>query len=274
MQAYSSVKTSILIVNYNSSDFIELSLYALKKLSRYPYKVLIGDNNSEKRDYENLISFSKKYDNIDIEKYETKLTGSIAHGTALNKLIHKVNTPYFSVLDADATWLVNGWDELLINELNEKVKAVGTQAPLKKAQNFPLMFAILFETETFRKLDIDFRPKKGNHRLDTGWELSEKYLNAGFTGKNLEYLNTRTYKKGPFQNIIAGEYYLNQNYNTIIASHFGRGSSLGKAKYNKSYKKIIYKIPYFGSIMLRKKGIKERNKWLKICKNIIDEQQK
>ncbi len=269
MQENNTVKISILIVNYNSSDFIELSLYALKKLSKYPYKVLIGDNNSEKKDYENLISVSKKYNNVYIERYETDLIGSIAHGTALNTLTNKVDTPYFSVLDADATWLAYGWDELLINELNESVKAVGTQAPVKKNQHFPLMYAILFETKTFKSLNIDFRPQKDIKGKDTGWELSEKYLKAGFKGKNLEYLNTRTYKKGPFQSIIAGEYYLNQDYNRIIASHFGRGSSLGKAKYNKSY---FYKIPYFGSIMLKKKGLREKNKWIEICKNIIDEQ--
>ena len=45
---------SILIVNYNSADFTELSLYALKKLTCYPYDVYILDNYSAAEDYEKL----------------------------------------------------------------------------------------------------------------------------------------------------------------------------------------------------------------------------
>jgi hypothetical protein len=266
-------KTTILIVNYNSSEFINLSLYALKKLSSNDYLVYIMDNNSERQDYEKLKQFISEYDNINLWRKETDLTGSIAHGTALNELTKKVETPYFSILDADATWLKKDWDKILIKQLNEKVKCIGTQAPVGKSENFPLMFAILFETETFKKLNIDFRPEDIAKSQDTGWELREKYLKAGFQGKNIEYLNTRVYKKGNFKDLIGvGEYYLDKDYSQIFASHFGRGSSLGRAKYNKSKLKYLYKIPFIGSYLIKKKGLNEKNEWIAICKKIINEQ--
>ncbi len=263
---------SILIVNYNTSAFVKLSIFALEKLSSYPYHIYIMDNNSEKKDYESLKKHINNNENVSLFRNETNLTGSIAHGTALNELVTKVKTPYFSILDADATWLKKGWDKILLNKLDNKIKVIGTQASGNKPKDFPLMFAILFETETLIKLNIDFRPKDISLLQDTGWEIREKYLKAGFKGKYLDYLNTRTYKKGPFKKIIAGEYYLDNNYSQIFASHFGRGSSLGYAKYNRGFTRILYKIPFFGKHLLRRKGIYEKNKWIEICKTIINEQ--
>lgn len=77
-----------------------------------------------------------------MERVRTNLTGSMAHGTALNALAKKVNTPYFSILDADATWLKKNWDQILIEEINNRVKVIGTQASGNKPKDFPLMFSL------------------------------------------------------------------------------------------------------------------------------------
>ena len=261
---------TILIVNYNSADFINLSLYALKKLTRNSYKVFILDNDSKIKDYEKLKSYTSKYKNIYLERMDTKLTGSMAHGTALNELIKKVSTPYFSILDADATWLKKDWDEILINKITDRTKVIGTQAPLQKSQDFPLMFAILFETETFKKLAIDFRPKDLTKNQDTGWEMREKYLSAGYQAINLTFKNTRTYKNGPFKNLSTiGEFYLENNYKNIFASHFGRGS-------NPFAKQILFiKKRYLRTILLPINYILwhiEKRGWIYICKKIINKQ--
>jgi len=264
---------SLITVNYNSSEFIELTLYALEKLTKNSYQVFIIDNNSQIKDYKKLEKIVAKYDNVFIERNETPPKGaSMAHGTSLNYLAKKVNTPYLSVLDADATWLRKNWDEIIINQMDDKVKVIGTQAPGEKPQDFPLMFTILFETKIFKELNIDFRPKDPSQLQDTGFELREKYLNAGYQGKNIELKSTRTYKNGPFKDIICAEYYLDNNYDNIFASHFGRGSNLGTPKYLKGWKKYLYRLPYLGQYLLTQKGKKEKRQWIKICKKIIDEQ--
>ncbi|MFA6518492.1 MAG: glycosyltransferase [Candidatus Shapirobacteria bacterium] len=266
---------TVFIVNYNSADFIDISLYALSKLSGYPYKVVIRDNNSNLRDYQKLVNICRKYPNTKVVRSHTPLRGSLAHGTALNYLCKNINTPYFSILDADAIWLIKNWDKILINKLNKKVKAIGTQVALdsNKPKDFPIMFSILFETKTFKNLNIDFRPDKSDIVKDTGYQLREKYLSNHFLGKIIEMRNTRVYHSGPFKNVICAEYYLDTDYNNIFSSHFSRGSSLGKAKYIKNMSIISpYRIPFFGDYLLQLKGMMEKHHWINICRKIIDSQ--
>ena len=261
---------TVLIVNFNSSEFIDLSLYALSKLTKNPYKVLIIDNGSKISDYKKLEIFCSKYENYHVEREETDLRGSTAHGTALNKLTSMVDTPYFSILDADATWLIKDWDEICINKLDDKVKVIGTQAPQGKPQDFPLMFTILFDTEIFKSLNIDFRPNDLTKVRDTGWEMREKYHDAGYIGENIILKNTREYKDGPLNKIICGEYYL-EGVPHIFASHFGRGSTFGASKYNKGMP-FFYRLPFLGKFLRQRKGAGEKKLWLQLCKKIIDSQ--
>lgn len=262
---------TICIVHFNDADFMLNSLSCLEKLTKNSYQVFIMDNGSRLEHYHKLEKGVEKYANVFLERKETKLRGSLAHGTALNELVAKVDTPYFSVLDADATWLIKNWDEILINHLNDNIKTIGTQAEKSKPQDFPLMFAILFDTETFKKLDIDFRPKDLSKIQDTGWEMREKYLKAGYRGENIVMRNTRTYKEGPFKDLIGvAEYYL-KGHSHIFASHFGRGATLGSAKYRKGTN-FIYRLPILGRLPRKLKGRKEIKKWLGICQTIVNEQ--
>jgi hypothetical protein len=81
---------------------------------------------------------------------------------------------------------------------------------------------------------------------------------------------TREYKEGPFRDVICGEYYL-EGYDEIFACHFGRGSSLGAAKYKKWNKLLT--LPIINSIARKLKGYKERKQWLDTCRKIIEGQQ-
>lgn len=265
-------KISVLIVNFNSADFIGLSLRSLKKLTKSEYDVFIIDNGSRLSDYLKLKKICSKYHNIFLERWETDLRGSVAHGTALNYLANKVKTPFFSILDADATWLIKDWDEILIKKINDSIKVIGTQAPEPKPQDFPLMFAILFETKAFKGLNVDFRPKDLKAMQDTGFEIREKYLKAGFVGKNIQMRNTRKYKDGPFGRLLVAEFYLDED-KEIFASHFGRGSSLGQAKYGKDgLLKFIYLFPFLGKSLKRLQGKREKNRWINICDSIVNNQ--
>ncbi len=263
---------TICITHFNDTDFVLNTLYCLENLTKNNYKVFILDNSSENKNYERLKEGAKEYPNVFIRRREIDLRGSVAHGTALNDLVKKIDTPYGVILDADCTFLIKNWDEILINELDDKVKIIGTQAPIgsTKPQDFPLMFAVLFETETFKELNIDFRPKEHIKGRDTGYEMREKYLNAGYKGKVIRMKNTRIYKKGPFANIICAEYYLD-GYNHIFASHFGRGSSFGMVKYKKDTS-FIYRIPIIGRLLRKIRGGREKKEWIEICKEIVDGQ--
>jgi glycosyltransferase involved in cell wall biosynthesis len=271
----SNYKLSILIVNFNSADFIAVSLKSLFALTKNDFKVHIVDNGSRRRDFRRLLKIVARYDsrnNIFVEGWKTSLRGSLAHGTVLNYLVKKVDTPYFAILDADALWLRKNWDEILISRINDRVKVFGTQAFINSTKpiDFPLMFAILFETKTFRELNIDFRPQNVAAYQDTGYELREKYLNHNFSGGLLNIKSTRNYKQGPFKDIIADEYYLSGDLN-IFASHFGRGSTLGAAKYLSTKYRFWYKLPVLGRLLLKIHGGKEKLAWINICRQIIND---
>lgn len=263
--------TTILTVNFNSSEFVLNSLWCLERITKHPYKFIVADNGSELADYKKLEAGCKTFKNVTCYRKENfTLRGSMAHGTTLNELVKMVDTPYFSILDADATWLAKDWDDIVIKHINDKVKVVGTQAPATKPQDFPLMFCILFETEAFNSLNIDFRPKDIEQKQDTGFELREKYLNAGFEGGLIEMRNTRQFQKGPFSSLVGvAEYYLDGNEDQIFASHFGRGSSLGANKYQKGLKGRLYRFPKLGAYLLKRKGLAEKRSWIETCKTLI-----
>ena len=263
---------TICIVNFNSSEFVLNTLYCLDKITKNSYNVIIRDNNSRLQDFLNLKNFVEDRFNVDLYRVENfNYIGSIAHGLAINDLLKKINSKYGVILDADCTFLIKNWDEILINEINDEYPIIGTQAPSlsDKPQDFPLMFAILFDVEIMKQLSIDFMPKNIEEFQDTGYELRKKYLENGYKSKLITDRNTRVYKRGPFKNLICAEYYLN-GFNSIFASHFGRGSTLGSSKYLNTRKKFIYTLPYIGSRLLILKGKKEKKKWIELCKSIVD----
>lgn len=258
---------AVVIVNYNTSDFIENSLYALAKLTKNNYKVIICDNGSYYLDKWKLKKVVSKYKNVELFFRKQSTRGSMGHGEALNILIDKIDTPYAVILDADATFLKKDWDEILLNQLDDRVKIIGAapaENPLKPS-DFPLTYAVLFDTEVFKTLKIDIRPKNPKIGKDTGWEMREKFLKNGFDGKILEEKRTREYKQGPFRNVICGEYYL-EGCDGVFACHFGRGATLGAAKYykgNRLFKLLL--IP-----LIKMKGYTEKRAWLGICKDIVE----
>lgn len=263
---------TICLVHFNDTDFVITSLLALKKLTKNPYQVFIKDNGSKRKNLFKLAKAVRSYDNVFLSKQPEgfNLRGSMAHGTALNDLVKRVKTPYLVILDADCCLLKKNWDEMLISKINEQVKAIGTMAPASKHQDFPLMFAILLHSQTFFNLQIDFRPKDLGQKQDTGFEMREKYLKAGFSGLNIPFKNTRDYKQGPFHDILGvDEYYLAED---IFASHFGRGATSGAAKYAKGTN-FIFRLPILGKALRIARGKKEKKKWVKICHRIIEQQQ-
>ena len=261
------------IVNYNTSDFIEMSLFAMAKLTKNSYKVIICDNGSRYLDKRKLKKIISRYGNAELFFRKQSTSGSMGHGEALNLLIEKIDTPYGVILDADATFLKNGWDDILINHLGAKVKIIGCP-PVKnptKPSDFPSVYATLFDTETFKSLKIDMRPKEYKAGLDTAWEMREKFLEKGYQCKVLDARNTRGYKEGPFRDLVCTEYYL-EGYDMIFACHFGRGATLGAAKYYKGNK--LLNLPGINYIIKRAMGWREMRKWLDVCKEIIEGQRK
>jgi len=264
--------TTILTVNYNTSDFIELMLYAFEKLTYYPYKVIVCDNYSSDKEILKIAKVAQKYSNVEVIFREQTQAGSIGHGEAMDLLVSKVESPYFVTMDADCTFLAKDWDKKLISKINGNIKSIGTALPENKVNHkpldFPLVFAVLYETNTFKKLHPSFMPGdiKQDKSKDTGWQIREKYLSNGYKGIVFKGINTRYAKDTPFDNVLCAVYYFKD---TLIASHFSRGSSYGAAKYNNRW---LFKIPYFSRFIRKYIGLKEKQQWINLCYSIIDKE--
>ncbi len=270
---------TVCMAHRNAGDFVEIMLYAFEKLSTYPYKLIIRDNSSTQSEFAKLKKVLAKYPNLDINLYthETSLRGSSAHGETLNDLVTKIDTEYGVIMDTDATFLMKGWDKILIDSLTDKMPIYGTQPDVHggKPLDFPLMFGVLFKTDVMKSLNVDWRPTDISKLQDVGWQCREKYHAAGLSGGVIYDFNTRTYKEGPYASIICSEYYLNpQDKSRIFASHFGRGSmpnskSLIRLKPTNPLFKAINKVLLLPNYI---KWASDKKKWINITKKIIDDE--
>lgn len=263
---------TVLTVNYNSSDFVGIMLYALRKLTRSPYKVIICDNGSVEEDKQNLAGYVKGYENTELIFRQQTGPGSIAHGEALDILIRKADTKYTVVMDADCTFLIKDWDLILTGMIDDVTKIAGSTSPAERGGGrigkgeFPMPFAALFETETYRKLGISCMPGDILKGQDSCWQWADKFLGAGFKGGVLIPKNTRDFKEGPFADLTGVEEYYTDT-GDLVASHFGRGSTSGAHKYFR-----WLKAPLISKYIKRYYGGIEKRKWIYRCREIIDSQ--
>lgn len=263
---------TVLTVNYNTADFIELMLYALYKLTLNPYKVIICDNGSKDSEIIKLAKVVQKYDNIELILRKQSSFGSIGHAEAMDLLVSKVDTKYFVTMDSDALFLSKGWDKDIISSIDENVKVIGTALPSTKGSrkpvDFPLVFAVLYETATYHDINPSFMPGdlQEDNTKDTGWEIREKYLSHGIKSIVFHSHNTRFVTDTPFKELICAVYYFKGK---LIASHFGRGSSGGVAKY---HHKWWFKVPLISRFIRKYIGLKEKKEWIQTCQNIVNKE--
>lgn len=264
-------KITILLVNYNTSKFVEILLFSLQKLTLSSYKVIICDNGSNDNEILQLSNTVRKYKDVDVIFRLQSVGGSIAHGQALDILIEKVNTKYTVIMDSDCVLLMRGWDKYMINQIKNKIQMVGS-AEIEDVNvnrigtSFVLPFLCMFNTKTFKSLKISCLPGDIKKGQDVCWEWEKKYKEKNFECSKFIGKSTRRNNKIEFSDIVGVENYYTKD-NKIIASHFGRGSSLGFAKYKSWYFKSI---PYLSKILNNFYGQSQINKWIFKSKKIIE----
>lgn len=272
---------TIVLTNYNTVDFIELLLYALSKLTRHPYQVLINDNGSTQEQKLRLLALMARYPACLLHCRDSKgESGSLAHGRALDLLMTYVQTPYAVVFDSDAVVLKRHWDAWILDQLVGKVKMAGTPLGERwaggKPTDWPLPFLAGLEMETFRQLGVSWQPildEQSRPRVtagvvqDTAWELRPEYQKHGWQARLLFPQNTRYWQRGPFRTLVGvEEYYTDKDCNDLFASHFGRGHSRGQAK----YKEWQYRVPVVGTFLAHRAGERDIRAWIATCRSIID----
>lgn len=119
-------KATICIVNYKTLDFIRLCLRSIRKFTKYPYEVIVVDNDSadESLDYLRSLNWIRLIE----RKSQPGQIGGYAHAAGLDTGLANCNTEFFLSVHSDVFIKQPGWLEYFIKPFagSEKIACVGT----------------------------------------------------------------------------------------------------------------------------------------------------
>ena len=120
-------KATICIVNYKTLDFTRLCLRSIRRLTKYPYEVIVVDNDSQDESLEylkslNWIRLIKRRVGAD------EPSGGYAHAAGLDLGLENCNTEFFVSMHSDTFVRQDNWLRDLINYFgnDENIVCVGS----------------------------------------------------------------------------------------------------------------------------------------------------
>jgi len=157
-------KATICIANYKTLDFIRLCLRSIRKFTKYPYDVIVIDNDSQDQSLEYLKSL-KWIRLIESRPYAGRTTGGYAHAAALDLGLQDCNTEFFVSVHSDAFVQKDNWLTDLIGYFgnDENVACVGS-GKIELTPKWKTLLKKVTDLQTFtRKLFREPDPI-GKHR--------------------------------------------------------------------------------------------------------------
>jgi len=120
-------KATICIVNYRTPDMIRLALRSIRKFTRYPYEVIVVDNDSRDASVEYLRSLGW-IRLIERPRDPRAPTGSYAHATGLDVGLQNCQTEFFVAMHSDTLVRRENWLQELIRYFGDdpQVACVGS----------------------------------------------------------------------------------------------------------------------------------------------------
>lgn len=177
---------TIIIVNENTKDALELCLLSIKKYTEYPYKVIVIDNGST----DGSLDLLKKFNWVKAIG-TTCIKDGEKHGRALNIGVQHLKTKYFLTLDSDVEILDYNWLTEMITKINKnKGMFLGEIAPAQhnkfwgKFHERCLPHCLLVRTDFFNKNNCSFIPKyspigSNKYQNDVGVDILLKTKKQG-----------------------------------------------------------------------------------------------
>ena len=159
---------SILSVNRNCLDWMQLLVQSVRKFTTIPHEIVIIDNNSQ----DGSVEWLKKQGDIKA----VMLNHNIGHGAGLDLGLQHVKYPHCLVLDIDAHLMKPQWDFDLLDIMskNTQCKLIAAKGGDPKPIHPCFMF---FPVRFFREHKFSFKPTK---EYDVGRKLYPDILNLGY----------------------------------------------------------------------------------------------
>ncbi len=119
-------RATICIPNYKTLDFTRLCLRSIRKFTKYPYEVIVVDNDSRDKSLQYLKSLS--WIRLIEQQGGDELTGSYAEATALDLGLQMCKSEFFVVMHSDTFVKRDDWLAELIDYFgrDESVSCVGS----------------------------------------------------------------------------------------------------------------------------------------------------
>jgi len=151
-------KATICIVNYKTVDFTRICLRSIRRFTKYPYQVIVVDNDSQDESLEYLKSLNW-IRLIERRPGADELGGGYAHAAGLDFGLKKCNTEFFVSMHSDTFIRKDNWLRDLVSYFDngENIVCVGSgkielipqwRVLLKKATDLRT-----FKRKVFRKPD-------------------------------------------------------------------------------------------------------------------------
>ena len=225
----------------NSEKFTSFLIDSIEKTisGKYEHEYILGVNQRGV----NFEQF-KRYKNLKVVEEYAGLPHVLGHGQCLDLILRNMDSKYGIFVDSDVAFLENGWDDILISQLDEKCVVIGSEYhPTDgKVVDFPNVITFLFNTAKLKSTNITFVPKLArvvtteessswygvppgrDVFLDTGCHIGENLHKHGFTWKTLKIVTPRYVDRFSMmkfmKNDMRGEEY--QLEGTPICTHIGR----------------------------------------------------
>ncbi|MBW7991977.1 MAG: glycosyltransferase [Planctomycetes bacterium] len=249
-------KATICIVNYKTLDFARLCLRSIRKFTKYPYEVIVIDNDSQDESLKYLKSLNW-IRLIERRAGANEPGGGYAHGAGLDLGLENCNTEFFISMHSDTfvrkdNWLKDliyyfGSDESIVCVGSGKIELIPKwRILLKKATDFrTLKRKVLREQDPVGKFRYYNRTICSLYRTDILRRERLSFLmdrDKGLTGGKKLYfeLVDRGHKTVELPPSVMGRfiYHLAHATQVVNQSEFNLRSRT-KRKINRNIKKIM-----------------------------------
>jgi glycosyltransferase involved in cell wall biosynthesis len=146
-------KATICVVNYKTPDLIRLCLRSIRKFTKYPYEVIVVDNNSQDQSLEYLkrlrwIRLIERNTNND----PANGSGGYAHAAALDLGLENCNTEFFVSMHSDAFVKKDNWlDDLIGYFGGDQTMACVGSGKLELSPRWRIALKKITDIRTFKR---------------------------------------------------------------------------------------------------------------------------
>lgn len=152
---------SIIVVNWNAYDFLDLLIESIELYSRLPYHLIVVDNSTSQREI--------KAKNT----YQFPMANNIGHGRGLNHGVAKAyelfpHDEYIMFLDVDCHFLAQSWEPHFLSKMKE-FDIIGGRGVATK----PIRPACMFMKKEIGAYDwCDTRAYGGHRKTPEGYDVA------------------------------------------------------------------------------------------------------